>query len=140
MGNNKLATAAKAAADYLDDQLEVGATFKNLNFMPGLEPHPRPVSRSEVVEALRSEIDMDIPVGPDTVVNPWKPIETFNGNDSDMVDLWLHIWASPRSMGMSDSFRRIDCWKKNGHWVDSDGPLYEPYITHWVSITEPEAN
>lgn len=63
-------------------------------------------------------------------VNSWKP-----------VDLWLEIHASPRSFGMSDSFRVTDCWKQGVKWVHKEGAetkeLYQEYITHWMPLPKP---
>jgi len=67
----------------------------------------------------------------------WQPIKTFNLSDREEVDLWLHIYASPRSMGISDSFRVIDAYRKEDKWfhrVESghEKELYSAYITHWM--------
>lgn len=77
----------------------------------------------------------------DTRKPAWLPVETAP-KDRTRVDLWLNIYASPRSMGLSDSFRVIEAWHENGKWVHWDShdrkvkELYEPYITHWMPIAE----
>jgi hypothetical protein len=75
------------------------------------------------------------------MLNPWRPIKTFRGHDYKQVDLWLHIYASPLSMGMSDSFRIVDAYRKNGKWFHLDKSeereLASEYITHWAPIPNP---
>lgn len=74
-------------------------------------------------------------------MSKWQPIETYDRSDYEKVDLWLHIYASPRSMGFSDSFRVIEAYQINGKWFHIDGgkekELYGPYITHWMPLPEP---
>lgn len=72
----------------------------------------------------------------------WRPINTFDLADRDEVDLWLNIHASPRSMGMSDSFRVIDAYRIDGKWlhrVESghERELHLDYITHWMRRPPP---
>lgn len=67
----------------------------------------------------------------------WNLIKTFDKPDREEVDVWLHIYASPRSMGMSDSFRVIDTYRIDGKWfhhVESghEKELFAAYITHWM--------
>lgn len=67
----------------------------------------------------------------------WQPIKTFEGPDREEVDLWLHIYASPKSMGWADSFRVIDAYKIDGKWfhrVESgaEKQLDSDYVTHWM--------
>ncbi len=69
-------------------------------------------------------------------MSAWRPIETFVGNDYERVDLWVDVWASPRSMGMADAWRATDCWRQDGKWHDKGGELYQHYITHWMPIPE----
>lgn len=64
----------------------------------------------------------------------WKPIDTFDKEDGERVDLWIRIYASPRSMGLSDSFRLINAYRKNGKWFDDGGELFTRYITYWMPI------
>ena len=47
---------AEQAAQYLEDQLEAGATFKNLDYPGYLKPHPRPVNCRTVVAEMRAAI------------------------------------------------------------------------------------
>lgn len=55
--------------------------------------------------------------------------------DGTIVDLWLSIYASPRSMGLSDSFGVPDAWFVDGKWVHTyrgkPTELESSYITHW---------
>lgn len=71
----------------------------------------------------------------------WRPIESFDQPDRVKVDLWLHIYASPRSMGWADDFRVIDAWRQDGKWVHYDkgnvAELFADYVTHWMPIAEP---
>lgn len=74
----------------------------------------------------------------------WKPIETFEGADREEVDLWMHIYASPRSMGWSDSFRVTDAYRIDGKWFHCRGrfggdekQLEASYITHWMPLPNP---
>lgn len=78
--------------------------------------------------------------------NPWRPIKTFRGEtskivESKQVDLWLQISASPRSMGLSDAFRVVDCWKSDGKWFyrheGKEKELASDYITHWMRVPQP---
>ena len=44
----------------------------------------------------------------------WKPIETAPNdtspyNERAQVDLWMRVYASPRSFGMGDAFRVTNC-------------------------------
>jgi hypothetical protein len=70
----------------------------------------------------------------------WQPIESAP-KDGTRIDLWLHIYASPRSFGMSDSFRVTEAYWKNNAWFhDHNGrekELYRDYITHWMPLPEP---
>lgn len=76
----------------------------------------------------------------------WQPIESAP-KDGTKVDLWLEFYASPASMGMSDSFRMPECYYatiegKTG-WFHLDGmkqnQLFDEYeyITHWMPLPEP---
>jgi hypothetical protein len=67
----------------------------------------------------------------------WKPIETFDRPDYERVDVWCNVWASPLSMGLSDSFRVIDAYRLDGKWYDNKGLLASRYITHWSPILPP---
>lgn len=72
--------------------------------------------------------------------SPWQPITTAPQEDYVEVDLWLDIPASPRSMGFTEAFRVIECYRKNGKWVHrhnyEEKALYPDYITHWMPIPE----
>lgn len=84
---------------------------------------------------------MTTPTTDDMKTN-WQPIKTAP-RDGTHVDLWLHIYASSRSMGWEDSFRVINAYWKDGE----DGPgwyhlhegkekqLFEDYVTHWTVRT-----
>lgn len=73
-------------------------------------------------------------------MSEWRSIKSFRGKTSEFggpyVDLWLQIYASPRSFGMSDAFRVVECWRKDGKWFHlQDGKaeeLYGDYVTHWM--------
>lgn len=73
-------------------------------------------------------------------VSEWQPIDTAP-KDGTKVDLWLHIYASPRSFGMEDDFRVTDAWWQDGKWVhryrDKDAEIFSDYITHWMPLPEP---
>lgn len=64
----------------------------------------------------------------------WKPIKSAP-RDGTIIDLWLEIYASPMSMGMSDSFGVPDAWFADGKWVHTyrgkPTELETSYITHW---------
>lgn len=77
---------------------------------------------------------------------PWRPIKEFRGetdpyDERRQVDLWVQIYASPRSMGMSDAFRVPNCWKKDGKWFHwhnkEESQLFPDYITHWMRVPRP---
>ncbi len=75
----------------------------------------------------------------------WKPIATAP-KDGTKVDIWMQVNASPMSMGLSDSFRVVECaWSESE--VAKEGPgwyhydqsksydfrrLQDRYITHWM--------
>lgn len=74
--------------------------------------------------------------------NYWKPIKTFDSPDRQEVDLWMDIYASPRSMGMSEAFRVIDAYRVDGRWFHRvengiEKELFSDYITHWMLIPKP---
>ena len=69
----------------------------------------------------------------------WRPINKFKAGKNPLprrVDVWLSVHASPRSMGMSDSFRVTDAYRKNGKWCHMEGTaeceLFADYITHFM--------
>jgi hypothetical protein len=80
-------------------------------------------------------------------MNNWRPIQTARKHRvigiMPKVDLWLQIPASPRSMGMADSFRVPDCWRHivSGKWVHDhrgeEKEICQEYITHWKPLTRP---
>jgi len=74
-------------------------------------------------------------------MSEWRDIRSFDLPDNHAVDLWLNIYASPRSMGRADAFRVIDCWRDNGKWFHYDGgrqtELFSDYVTHWMPAPEP---
>lgn len=73
----------------------------------------------------------------------WKPINRppRNTNESNPVDIWMHVTASLRSMGWGDSWRIPDCWLKDGKWVHrykgEIAELEKDHITHWVRPPKP---
>lgn len=72
----------------------------------------------------------------------WQQIDTAP-KDGTRIDLWLTVTASPRSFGISDAWRVIDCywhWTKEGWYHLHEGEekeLYGPYVTHWMPLPEP---
>lgn len=64
----------------------------------------------------------------------WKPIESAP-RDGTVIDVWMEIHPSPRSMGMGDSFGVPDAWFSEGKWVHmhrgNPAELEHSYITHW---------
>jgi len=75
--------------------------------------------------------------------NIWRPIEQppRNTSESNPVDLWIAVYASPLSMGMADSWRIPDCWKVDGKWVhrheNQIKELDAHYLTHWIRPPKP---
>lgn len=67
-------------------------------------------------------------------VGDWKPIKGAP-RDGTVIDLWLSVHASPRSMGMSDEFGVPDAWFEDGKWVHiykgKPTELYTDYVTHY---------
>ena len=72
-------------------------------------------------------------------MSEWRDVSTLPA-DGEKVDVWMHIYASPRSFGMSDEFRLIDCWREDGQWVHfykgKVEPLHGPYVTLWMPAPE----
>jgi hypothetical protein len=72
-------------------------------------------------------------------MSQWQPIETAP-RDGTKVDVWLNVHASPRSFGMSDAWREIDCYFRDGAWFHihecKEKELHAPYITHWMPIPD----
>jgi hypothetical protein len=70
----------------------------------------------------------------------WRPISEAP-KDGTYVDLWINIYASPRSMGMSDSFVVRDAWHEEGKWFHYDigqkKEIYSNYVTHFMLRPEP---
>jgi hypothetical protein len=71
----------------------------------------------------------------------WRPIATFRGADRHEVDLWMQVYASPHSFGMSDAFRVVDAYRVEGKWFHrwqgKEQELYADYITHWMPKPKP---
>lgn len=74
-------------------------------------------------------------------MSEWKPIKTFRGPDHRKVDIWLSVHASPRSFGMADAWRVIECWRKDGKWFHyhegKEAEIVAEYITHWMPEPKP---
>lgn len=76
----------------------------------------------------------------------WIPIDKCPQEEwfaPGSVDLWLEITASALSMGWSDSFRVVECWRDNdGNWVHNYNgvttKLDPSYITHYRIPSEPK--
>lgn len=64
----------------------------------------------------------------------WEPIASAP-QDGTIIDVWLEIHPSPRSMGMGDSFGVPDAWFQDGRWVHmyrgKPTELDRWYITYW---------
>lgn len=65
----------------------------------------------------------------------WVSVEKALPPENKHVTIWVDIYASPRSMGMSDSSPEPDCWLSGGRWVhvykDKIAEIYHDYVTHW---------
>lgn len=74
-------------------------------------------------------------------VNPWSPIAEFWEADYTRVDLWLHVYACPSSMGISDGWRVAEAHRVNGKWFHlhngEQKQLESRWITHWMPCPEP---
>jgi hypothetical protein len=75
-------------------------------------------------------------------LTPWIKVSDRLPDDRDEVDVWMEVYASPRSMGWADSFTVQNAYRKDGKWFHrtergEEKELYADYITHWVKITEP---
>lgn len=71
----------------------------------------------------------------------WAPIAEYR-DEMGEVDLWLHIYASPRSYGMEDDFRVVECRRTDdGKWdhfhEGKRKELYSDYITHFRPLPTP---
>lgn len=64
----------------------------------------------------------------------WQPIATAPENTP--VDVWVTIFATPRTMGYTDSFRVPDAYKRVGRWYyivnNAEKELDAQYVTHWM--------
>lgn len=71
-------------------------------------------------------------------MNNWISIRKRVPEPGRRVDIWMEIYASPRSFGMGDSFRVIEAWRENGKWFHRhEGKvkeLYNDYVTHWMPM------
>lgn len=65
----------------------------------------------------------------------WRKVSKFAEADGVVVDVWLTIYASPLSMGFSDSFGVPDAWRDGGKWMHTyrgaPAQLDERYVSHW---------
>lgn len=68
----------------------------------------------------------------------WKNIKSAP-RDGTKVHLWMDIYASPMSFGMSDAFAVPDSWFQDGKWVHIHrgeiAALRNNYVTHWMPVT-----
>lgn len=67
----------------------------------------------------------------------WKKIESAP-RDGTHFDVFMTVWASPRSMGMADAFMIPDCWfDTTGKLVHiyrgEPTELAERYAQHWAA-------
>jgi hypothetical protein len=66
----------------------------------------------------------------------WKPIARFRKGDFVKCDLWMQWGASPLTMGMGDSFRVSDAYRRDGKWYHRESyqekELNADYITHYA--------
>lgn len=63
---------------------------------------------------------------------PWIAVDEKFPPDSETVDVWFDVYASPLSFGMADS------WCENGKWFHffkgEKAELNSRYITHWKPL------
>lgn len=68
----------------------------------------------------------------------WKPIAEFDTTRSmlDRVDVWIDVKASPRSFGISDAWRVVDAYYKDGKWWHAhngkQAELRSEIVTHYM--------
>ena len=64
----------------------------------------------------------------------WRSIKSAP-KDGSKLHLWMQIYPSPASMGMSDAFAMPDAWFDGANWVHwfrgKPAQLDHNYITHW---------
>lgn len=66
----------------------------------------------------------------------WIAVDESLPTEREKVDVWIDIYASPRSMGMSDASRELNVWRVGKKWFHvyegKDAEIYSDYITHWA--------
>lgn len=66
----------------------------------------------------------------------WISVDNQLPPDAKLVDLWMEIIPSIRSMGFADSFCVPVCWRRGGKWYHSykgrEAELDAEYVTHWT--------
>ncbi len=63
--------------------------------------------------------------------------------DEIIVDIWMNIHPSPRSMGIGDQFCVTNAWRRDSKWFHTyrgaEAELYTDYVTHWRPVViEPD--
>lgn len=65
----------------------------------------------------------------------WHEVKVGKPPQNEKVNVWLTIQASPRSMGMGDSFEVPEAWLDVGKWFHihkgAKTEIYADYVTHW---------
>jgi hypothetical protein len=86
------------------------------------------------MDVKSSELKSSVATGEWISVNKQLP------EDWTEVDVWFEVPASPRSFGISDSWREPNCYRIDGKWFHRQNcevkELYAPYITHWMPIPD----
>jgi hypothetical protein len=74
----------------------------------------------------------------------WKPAGRYKGADRELVNIWLTVYASPRSMGMSDAYEVPEAWRQNGKWFHvhngKEMEIFNDYVTHYRPVRDVNAS